>query len=126
MRKFSPATIYPPVGRYYNAVEVGPGERIVFSAGIIGMDISGTLPADPAQQIGQAWENVAAFLRGAGMGPANLVRLTMHLTDRALIPVSREARIRVLGEDMHCAVTGLIVQLFDPDLVIEIDVCAAG
>ena len=70
--------------------------------------------------------NVAGFLEGAGMTTDNLVRLKMHLTDPDLLPLSRDARIRALGEHMHCAVTGVIVSLFDPALVIEIDVIAAA
>jgi enamine deaminase RidA (YjgF/YER057c/UK114 family) len=125
-RKFSPDTIYPPLGQYHNAVEVGPGERLVFSAGIVGYTRDGDLPADPETQIRQAWKNVAAFLEGCGMTADNLVRLKMHLTDRDLLSVSKAARVAALGEPMRCAVTGVVVGLFDPDLVIEIDVVAAG
>lgn len=125
-RKISPGTIYAPLGQYHNAVEVGPGERLVFSAGIVGYTRDGELLMDPAEQIAQAWRNVADFLSGCGMTPDNLVRLTMHLTDRDLLSVSKDARIAALGEPMHCAVTGLIVGLFDPDLVIEVDVIAAA
>lgn len=125
-RKFDPSTLYAPIGLYHNAVEVGPGERLVFSSGIIGCDPDGTVPADPKAQIDRAWMNVRQFLEGCGFGPENLVRLTMHLTDRAHIPLSRDARIRALGDHMQAAVTGLVVELFDPDLVIEIDVVAAG
>ncbi len=126
VRKFDPETIYPPVGKYYNAVEIGPSERLVCSSGIIGMRKDGVLLNDPNEQIKQAWLNVREFLAGVDMEPANLVRLKMHLTDRDLLSVSREARIHALGEHMHCAVTGVIVSLFDPALVIEIDVWAAG
>ena len=126
IRKFNPDTIYPPIGQYHNAVEVGPGERLVFSSGIIGMTLDGTLPDDAAEQIDLAWKNVAGFLDGVGMTTDNLVRLKMHLVDRDLLPLSRDARIRHLGEHMHCAVTGVIVDLFDPALVIEIDVCASA
>jgi enamine deaminase RidA (YjgF/YER057c/UK114 family) len=123
--KFNPDTIYPPLGKYFNAVEVSPGERLVFSAGIIGMTPSGELPEDPKKQIGQAWQNVAAFLKGAGMTRANLVKLTMLLTRREHIEISRDARIKALGQPQDCAVTELIVQVFDPALYIEIDVYAA-
>ena len=126
VRKFDPEQIYAPTGLYYNAVEVGPAERLVFSSGIIGMTKDGTLLEDPAEQIDQAWRNVAGFLEGAGLTTDNLVRLKMHLTDRDHLPLSREARIRNLGEHMHCAVTGVVVALFDPALVIEIDVSAAA
>ena len=58
----------------------------------------------------------------------HLVGLKMHITKREYIDVSQQARIKHLGERMNCAVTGLIVALFDPDpdLVIKIDVIAAA
>lgn len=126
VRKFNPEQIYSPIGLYYNAVEVGPSERLVFSSGIIGVTRDGNLLEEPAAQIDQAWKNVVGFLEGTGMTTDNLVRLKMHLTDRNHLPLSREARVRHLGEHMHCAVTGVIVSLFDPALVIEIDVSAAA
>ena len=126
VRKFDPRTIYPPLGQYWNAVEVGPGERLVFSSGIIGMTAEGVLVEDPEAQIAQAWANVAAWLEGVGLGPEHLVRLTMRLVDRDLLPASKAGRIAALGVPMHCAVTGVMVGLFDPALVLEIDVCAAA
>lgn len=125
-RKFDPETLYAAHGKYHNAVEVGPGERMVFSSGIIGCLPDGSLPPTAEAQMAQAWKNVGAFLEGCGMGPANLVRLKMHLTSADMIAVSKAARIAALGEHMNAAVTGVIVELFDPDLVIEIDVVAAG
>lgn len=97
VQKYDPDTIYAPIGPYHNAAEVGPNERLVFSSGIIGMTRDGVLLDDPAQQIDQAWANVAAFLEGNGMTHDNLVRMKMHLTNRDLLPISREARIRHLA-----------------------------
>ncbi len=125
LRKFNPATLYEPQGQYHNAIEVPAGCRLVFSSGIIGLDQEGQLARDPETQIRQAWANVAAFLAGTGATTDNLVRMTMHLTDADLIPMSKTGRIAALGEAIPCAVTGLIVGLFDPDLVIELDVIAA-
>lgn len=126
LRKFDPDTLYAPQGRFHNAVEVPAGCRLVYSSGLIGLDRGGTLVSGVEPQIRQAWANVAAFLEGCGMTPENLVRMTMHLTDPEHIAISKAARIATLGESMHCAVTGMIVGLFDPDLFIEIDVMAAS
>lgn len=123
--KFNPDGLYKPHGLYYNAVESLPGEALVFSSGIIGCRLDGSLVKDPEEQMVQAWENVAAFLKGCDMTVDNLVRLTMHIPNRDHVPLSKGARIKVLGEHMHCAVTGMVTDLFDPDLVIEIDVVAA-
>lgn len=123
--KFNPAGLYEPQLLYFNAVRVSAEQETIYSSGIVGFEEDGNLPKDQALQIEQAWKNVAAFLTGCGLSANDLVRLKIHLTDRGLIPISREARIRNLGEHMNAAVTGVIVELFDPDLCIEIDIVAA-
>lgn len=124
VRKFDPDTIYRPFGRYYNAVEVEPGEALVISAGIVGARADGSMPCEPAEQIALAWQNVAAWLRGCGLTRDDLVKLTMYLTDHEHVVVSKAARIAALGEPQDCAVTGLIVGLFEPEIYIEIDAYA--
>jgi len=125
LRKFDPETLYPAHGLYHNAVEVPAGMSLFYSSGIIGANSSGQIVPDVEGQIMQAWRNVKAFLEGIHAGPQDLVRLKMHLTDRGNLALSKAARIEALGDHMNAAVTGVIVELFDPALFIEIDVVAA-
>jgi enamine deaminase RidA (YjgF/YER057c/UK114 family) len=57
--------------------------RMVFVAGMIGWDETGTFAGDdlPAQ-VGQALRNVLAVVAEAGGGPEHVVRLTWYVTDR--------------------------------------------
>lgn len=126
LRKFNPATLYEPQGNYFNAVEVPERCKMVFSSGIVGIGQDGHLVHGVKAQIQQAWANVASFLEGCLLKPDNLVHMTMYLTDPNHVAISKAARVAALGEPMHCAVTGVIVGLFDPDLFIEIDVVAAA
>jgi enamine deaminase RidA (YjgF/YER057c/UK114 family) len=69
--------------------------RLVFVAGQIGWDATGTVVSDDlVRQFDQTLENTLAVLREAGAGPEHVVRMTWYLTDR------REylARARELGE----------------------------
>lgn len=125
LKKYDPKTLYAAHGLYHNAVEVPAGMSLVFSSGIIGADATGRIIPDAPEQIYQAWRNVRAFLEGINAAPDHLVRITMHLTDRDHLDLSKSARIEALGEQMNAAVTGLITGLFDPALHIEIDVVAA-
>jgi enamine deaminase RidA (YjgF/YER057c/UK114 family) len=125
LRKFNPQNIYQPHGNYFNAVEVSSEYSMIYSSGIIGARLDGVVISDPEEQISQAWKNVAAFLDSEGLNSENLVRMTMHLTNINYLSASKNARVSALGERMGCAVTGLIVGLFDPELVIEIDLVAA-
>ena len=126
MRKFNPDTMYAPHGAYFNAVALEPGDRLICSSGIIGALADGTVVSDPEAQIVEAWRNVARFLAGCDLTVESLVRLKIHLTDMKWYDASRDARIAALGAHMNATVTGLVVAgLFDPDLVLEIEVVAA-
>src|SRR5918995_691357 len=69
--------------------------RLVFVAGQIGWDTSGTVVSDDlVRQFEQTLENTLAVLREAGAGPEHVARMTWYITDK------REylARTRELGE----------------------------
>ena len=69
--------------------------RLVFVAGQIGWDASGTIVSDDlVDQLRQTLENTLAVLREAGAGPQHVARMTWYVTDK------REylARARELGE----------------------------
>ena len=69
--------------------------RLVFVAGQIGWDATGTIVSDDlVDQLRQTLENTLAVLREAGAGPQHVARMTWYVTDK------REylARARELGE----------------------------
>jgi enamine deaminase RidA (YjgF/YER057c/UK114 family) len=69
--------------------------RLVFVAGQIGWDATGTIVSDDlVEQLQQTLENTLAVLREAGAGPEHVARMTWYVTDK------REylARTRELGE----------------------------
>jgi enamine deaminase RidA (YjgF/YER057c/UK114 family) len=69
--------------------------RLVFVAGQIGWDATGSIVSDDlVDQFRQILENTLAVLREAGAGPEHVARMTWYLTDR------REylARAREFGE----------------------------
>lgn len=98
LHKFAPETFYPAYGLYHNAVGVLAGTSLVFSSSIIGADTA---------------------------APEDLVPLMVHLTNRGNLGLSKTACIEALGPHMKSAVPGVIADLFDPALFIEIDVVAA-
>ena len=95
------------------------------TAGIVGITPDGKLLEDPVEQMEQAWQNVSALLEEAGLTRENLVKLTTYVTMTEYIAANREARDKGLGGPMDCAAIGIVAELFDPKLVVEIDVIAA-
>ena len=124
MKKFNPENFYDPPGSWVNAVELGGDERLLVTSGVVGITPTGELVEDPEDQIREAWKNVGRMLESAGMSPDDLVKMTVYMTSTNHLPISREAREQMLGE-ARCAMTGVVVQLVDPAMVIEIDVYAA-
>jgi enamine deaminase RidA (YjgF/YER057c/UK114 family) len=117
----NPPGVHTPGARYAHAALVEGARRRLVISGQIGVAPDGTILPAGAAQIGQALENLAAVLAAHGMGPANLVKLGVFLTDRALIPVWRTERDRVLGPIAPCSTLLLVAGLADPRFVFEVE-----
>lgn len=114
-----------PVGRYAQALEVRGAGRFLFVSGQIPLRLDGVLPPDFAGQARQVWAHVLAQLGAAGMGVANIVRVTTYLADRAHARENREIREAILGEHRP-ALTVVIAEIFDPAWLLEVEVVAAA
>lgn len=88
----NPDGVHAPGSRYSHAALVeGPGRRLVIS-GQIGVRPDGSIASGGEAQIAQALANLGAILAAHGMGPANIVKMGVFLTDRALIGPWRAER----------------------------------
>lgn len=118
----NPATLHAPGSRYSHAALVeGSGRRLVMS-GQVGIAPDGTVATGGQDQIAQALANLAAILAAHGMGPGNVVKMGVFLTDRSLIPAWRLERDKFLGGTLAPASTLLVVAgLADPRFVFEVE-----
>jgi 2-iminobutanoate/2-iminopropanoate deaminase len=78
----NPATV-PSSPFYSQAIEVRNAGRPVFVSGLVGMTPEGTVLDCIEAQAAQAVANLGAVLGEAGLAPADLVKLTIYLTDPA-------------------------------------------
>ncbi|WP_270935290.1 RidA family protein [Falsiroseomonas oryzae] len=117
----NPPGVHAPGSRYSHAALVeGTARRLVVS-GQIGVAPDGTvLPGGP-DQIAQALANLGAILAAHGMGPANIVKMGVFLTDRALIPAWRAEREKFLGTLAPTSTLLLVAGLADPRFVFEVE-----
>ncbi|MCB4820312.1 RidA family protein [Roseicella aerolata] len=121
----NPPTVHKP-GAYSHAVLVtNPGRRLVIS-GQVGTAPDGTIAEGGAAQIDQALANLGAILAAHGMSPANLVKVTVFLTDPALIPAWREKRGAWQGEHRPASTLLIVAGLADPRFVVEVEAEAAA
>jgi 2-iminobutanoate/2-iminopropanoate deaminase len=112
-----------PVGGYAQAVEAAGASRVLHISGQVPVAPDGTLAIDFRDQCRQAWANVEAQLRAAGMTLDNLVKVTIFLSDRRYAVENREVRQQVLGPRAP-ALTVIITGIFDESWLLEIEAIA--
>ena len=117
----NPAGVHAPGSRYSHAALVeGPGRRLLIS-GQVGIAPDGTVAPSGRDQIAQALANLGAVLAAHGMGPKNIAKMGVFLTDRALIPVWREERATLLGTLAPASTLLIVAGLADPRFVFEVE-----
>lgn len=104
---------------------VATGGRLVFLAGQVALDASGTVTGDTvAVQFERALGNLLTALRAAGGGPENLASLTVYAVDLADYRAnSREigaAWRRLAGRDYPAMAAVGVTTLWDPAALVEL------
>ncbi|MEO8557564.1 MAG: RidA family protein [Rhodospirillales bacterium] len=121
----NPTTIAPPGGRYSHAIELPANARMVFASGQVGIDKNGKPGLTIEKQCEFAWKNVMAILKDARMGPGDLVRIQVFLTDARFIPVYRTIRDKFIGAVPPASTLLIVSALADPVFLVEIEAIAA-
>jgi enamine deaminase RidA (YjgF/YER057c/UK114 family) len=121
-----PPTVAAPLAGYSHQAEVtGPVRWLVLS-GQVGQSPAGELPEDPIAQLENALANVTANLEAAGMGQADLVKLTLYFAG----PVDLQRRREVLGGWLDglrpCMTVLTVAGLATPDLRVEVEALACA
>jgi enamine deaminase RidA (YjgF/YER057c/UK114 family) len=130
INRINPPELGTPPG-YSQIVEVSAG-RLIFIAGQTAVDRDGNVVGkyDFAAQADQVFRNLAIALQASGCTAANLVKLTVFLTDMENLGRYREARNRFFASvtpPASPAVTLVEVsKLYGPDFKIEIEAVAAA
>ncbi|MBR1193403.1 RidA family protein [Bradyrhizobium sp. AUGA SZCCT0160] len=130
IRRINPPELGTPPS-YSQIVDVSAG-RLVFIAGQTALDRDGNVVGknDFAAQAEQVFENLTIALRASGCTTANLVKLTVFLTDMDNLGRYREARNRFFASVTPPAAPAVtlveVSKLYGPDFLIEIEAIAAA
>ena len=130
IRRINPPELGDPPG-YSQIVDVS-AIRMVFIAGQTALDRDGNVVGknDFATQAEQVFENLGIALRASGCTAANLVKLTVFLTDMDNLGRYREARNRFFASVTPPAAPAVtlveVSKLYGPDFLIEIEAIAAA
>jgi enamine deaminase RidA (YjgF/YER057c/UK114 family) len=128
--RINPPELGSPPG-YSQVVEVS-GSRIIFIAGQTALDKDGHVVGrnDFAAQAAQVFRNLDIALQASGCTAANLVKLTVFLTDMENLGRYREARNRFFATVSPPAAPAVtlveVSKLYGADFMIEIEAIAAA
>ncbi len=122
----NPAGVHAPVAAYSHQVEVPAGARWLVLAGQVGMRPDGSLPADAAEQLEVALDNVRRNLDAAGMDVGNIVKLTTYLVGEVDPDRRRQLFGAFFGDHRPCTTLLYVSALGTPALKAEVDAWAAS
>jgi len=120
----NPAGVSPPKG-YSHAVR--KSGTPVFLAGQVAYDADGKLvgEGDIAAQVEQVFQNIRTVVTACGGTMADIVKLTIYVTDVSHRPAVAAARLRHFADGQYPAATYLVISaLAAPQFLVEIEAVA--
>ena len=110
-----------PVSHYCHVVRA---DKHVWVSGSVGIRPDGTIPDSTVEQFRLALASVDACLRKAGANPAQVVKVTIFMTDIGERPLINPIRIEYFGEHRPASTLVEVSALVDPRLTVEIEAVA--
>jgi enamine deaminase RidA (YjgF/YER057c/UK114 family) len=125
-RFLTPKAIKPPFARYSHGVEVPAGKRLVLCSGQLGIGADDSIPEDAGAQAELCFANIAAILREAGLGLADIVRINAYVTDRIYLRPYMDVRDRIFSDPAPASTLMIVSGFARPEFKVEIEAIAAG
>ena len=126
LSKHNPNTIAAAFSSYSLGVEAPAQARWLHVSGQVGVAPDGSLAEGPEAQMETAFRNILAILGSAGMGPHDLVKVTVFLTRSEDVGLYRGVRDRMLAGATPASTLLIISALANPDWLVEIEAIAAA
>jgi enamine deaminase RidA (YjgF/YER057c/UK114 family) len=122
----NPPGVPAPIRGYYsNCVRVSSGP-LLFVAGQVGMDLEGKIPKDAAAQAALALKNIETILAAEGATLADVVKVTVYVTDMKYLDEITPARLAAFPKDGPASVIVQVAGLAFPELKVEIEAVAVA
>jgi len=122
----NPPSVPAPIRGYYsNCVRVSAGSML-FISGQIGTDVNGNVVSDDvALQADQALRNIELLLKANGATMADVVKVTVYVTDIGYLDAIAPARLKYFPDHGPASAIVEVSRLALPDLKVEIEAIAA-
>ncbi len=119
-KRINPPDFPKPASNYSQGiVHAASAERLILS-GQVGVTADGKPVAGVEAQMKQAWANFLSVLKTAGFTPADVVKVTVYVTQPALMEFRRE-REKALAGNAPAATYVQVAGLADPAYLVEIE-----
>jgi enamine deaminase RidA (YjgF/YER057c/UK114 family) len=115
--RLQPSTLADPL-RYSHGFRVG---NTVYLAGALGTEPDGSMATDIRGQTRRAFEKLQTVMREAGGSLADIVKLTVYVTDMRWREGYGEVRAQFFASDPPASTLVQVVALADPSALIEIE-----
>ena len=127
-KTFNPSGVAPPASRYSHGAEVGSGARWLYISGQVGTAADGSIRQGLKAQMEQVYANIGVVLESAGMTKANLVKMTVFVTQPGpeALSIYRTMRDQWLEGHAPTATYLVVAGLAHPDFQVEIEAIAAS
>lgn len=131
VRRWNPAEVAPPVGRYSHLATAPAGSQLVFFSGQVGVLPDGALAGrDAESQTRQILANLELLLSSLGAGPQHLMKLTTFLAGTEHLDGCRAAMKAAFEAwfpdgDWPAQTLVVVAALAAPELAVEIEAVAA-
>ncbi|WP_419180173.1 RidA family protein [Bacillus zhangzhouensis] len=110
----NPESIHTPVAPYTHQIETTGPQRWLTISGQVGMEVDGTIPASPLEQLELALENVKRNVEAGDMKVEDITKLVFYLVGE----FEAESRKRIigqfLGDHLPCMTMIYVVALASP------------
>ena len=111
------------IGRYSDAIRVPAGYDQIVVSGTPGLDENGNIPADFADEVRQAWRNVAAILEKAGASISDIVSVRLYLTREEDIKTYVEVQKEMIDHE-RAATLFVAKAMVWPEIHVEVEAVA--
>ena len=126
LRHLSPTGIRPPFGRYHHLVEANGAARLLFLSGQLGIRPDGTVPEEVTVQAAQAFANIDACLVAADFTRAQVLRLSVYLTEAEYRLGYMQIRDAWVADPPPASTLVVVKALALPACKVEIEAVAAA
>ena len=113
---------------FSQGVALSGANRVLVCSGQTAVGADGSPPTtdDMQQQVRSALANLGVVLAGAGMSPADVVKITVYTTDVDATLAAWGAVTETFGTNLPASTLVGVTRLAFPDLMVEIEAIAAA